>query len=107
MTLWGYTAESVKARVLDDIDRLFAPWAVGRPENWKPAPATKELVALGYFLDEELRTLGVSDDDRRTQVAKYNRLSRTYDVWETAAECLREAFDGTVAKERKPHRRWG
>ena len=98
---------SVRAAVDADIDRLFAPWAEGRPANWAPDPMTKRLVALGYFLDEELRRLGCSEADRKIQLAKYNRLSRTYDIWQVAVECLNDVLDGTVEQGRVPHRRWG
>lgn len=102
-----YSATSVREAVEADIDRLFAPWLVGRPPRWSPDPATKRLVSLGYWLDSELVRLGCSDVNRRTQTAKYNRLSRTYDVWQSAAECLNDVLDGTVEQNRVPHRRWG
>ena len=102
-----YTAQRVKAAVEADIDRLFAPWLVGRSENYSCDSATKNLVSLGYWLEEELQRLGVNDADRRTQGWKYNRLSRTYDVWETAAECLNDVLDDKVEQNRRPHRRWG
>lgn len=102
-----YTAQAVRTAVEADIDRLFAPWLVGRPENYSPGPDLKLLVSLGYWLDEELRRLGCDDLDRKTQTWKYNRHSRTYDIWETAAECLNDVLDGTVDRDRKPHRRWG
>ena len=102
-----YQPTSVQAVVEADIERLFAPWLVGRPPNYSPDPATRRLVALGYWLDEELRRLSVGDVDRRTQLAKYNRLSRTYDVWHVATECLNDVVDGTVEQGRIAHRRWG
>lgn len=102
-----YTAEAVRAAVEADIDRLFAPWCVGRSENYTADPATKQLVALGYWLDEELTKIGMNDADRRTQCWKYNRLSRTYDIWQTAADCLNEALEGNVEQNRRGHRRWG
>lgn len=102
-----YTAGSVKEAVETDIDRLFAPWMVGRSENYKVDSATKSVISLGYWLDEELTRLGVNDVDRRTQTWKYNRLSRTYDIWETAAEVMNEVLDGQVEQNRRPHRRWG
>jgi hypothetical protein len=102
-----YTAQGVKQAVEADIERLFAPWLVGRSETYKADPATRNLVALGYWLGEELTRIGMNDADRRTQCWKYNRLSRTYDIWETAAECLNEALDGNVEQNRRGHRRWG
>lgn len=102
-----YTAEAVKLTVEQDITRLLAPWLVGRSPNYSMDTATKHTVATGYFLEEELRRLGASDDDRRTQCWKFNRLSRTYDIFETAAECLNDVLDGTVEQNRRPHRRWG
>jgi hypothetical protein len=102
-----YAAADIKAAVEADIDRLFAPWMVGRAATYTADPATKNLISLGYWLDEELRRIGVNDADRRTQCWKYNRLSRTYDIWETAAEVLNEALDGNVEQNRRGHRRWG
>jgi hypothetical protein len=102
-----YTAASVNEAVLADIDRLFAPWMVGRSENYKTDVATKNIISIGYWMQEELVRIGASDDDRRTQCWKFNRMSRTYDMWETAAECMNEAVDGQVEQNRRPHRRWG
>lgn len=102
-----YDATVIRASVDVNIDALFAPWAAGRPPRWSPDPATKQLVALGYWLDAELTRMGCSDLDRKTQIAKYNRLSRTYDVWNVAAECLNDALDGTIEQGRIAHRRWG
>ena len=102
-----YLPATVQAVVEADLDRLFGPWLVGRPPNYSTDKATKRLVALGYWLDEELRRLQVNDTDRKTQLGKYNRLSRTYDVWQVAAECLNDVLDGSVEQGRVPHRRWG
>ena len=102
-----YEPHRIKEAVEADIERLFAPWLVGRPETYVCDSATKYLISLGYWLDEELRRLGVNEVDRKTQQRKYNRLSRTYDVWETAAECLNDVLDGTVEQGGKRHRRWG
>lgn len=101
------TPEAVRAAVEADLDRLFAPWMVGRPPNYSPDRATKHLVSLGFWLDEELRKLGCNDADRKTQLGKYHRLSRTYDIWQVAAECLNDVLDGLVEQGRVPHRRWG
>lgn len=102
-----FLAPTIRAAVDSDIDRLFAPWLVGRPPNYSPDRATRNLVALGYWLDEELRRLGCCDVDRKTQLGKYHRLSRTYDIWQVAAECLNDVLDGTVEQGRVAHRRWG
>lgn len=104
MIVW--TAEAIQAAVNADIDRLFAPWAVGRPETWKPDPATKTLVAVGYWLREELEKT-CNEADTRTQLWKYNRFSRTYNVWQTAADVLNEALEGDIEQNRRGHRRWG
>jgi len=101
-----YTAERIKADVEANVERLFAPWALGRSENWKPDPATKSLIALGYWVDEELARF-CSDEDRRTQIQAYNRLSRTYDIYEIAADILNAARQGNIEKNRRGHRRWG
>jgi hypothetical protein len=102
-----YDALFIKRDVLAKIDELFTPWSIGRPETWVPSPDTKNLIALGYWLDDELKKVCVDDADRRTQLLKFNRLSRTYDIWETAAECINDVIDGTVEKNHKSHRRWG
>ena len=102
-----YTAQAVKARVEADVDRLFAPWRVGRPDTWIPDPATKMLVSLGYWLNEELAKVCTNEVDRRTQLAKYNRDSRTYDIWETACDCLNDVLNDNVEQNRRGHRRWG
>ena len=102
-----YTPEHVKNAVLKDVEQLFAPWAVGRPENWVCDPATKMLIATGYWIAEELKTICNNDADVRTQQGAYNRLSRTYDIYETAAEVLNDALDGNIDQNRRGHRRWG
>jgi len=102
-----YTAAKIRQTVEADVDRLFAPWMVGRPETYSPSPDMKSLVALGYWLNEELSRICPDEDDRRTQEWKYNRLSRTYDIWDTAAECLNDVLEGNVEKNRRGHRRWG
>lgn len=107
LTTKTYTAANVRQAVEADLDRLLAPWMVGRHENYSPGPDTKLLVSLGYFLTEELTKIAANEADRRTQEWKYNRLSRTYDIWETAAECLNDVLEGKVEQNRVGHRRWG
>lgn len=106
MTL--YTAESIKRIVEVNAERLFAPWLVGRPDTYVASPGLKSLVSLGYFLHEELTKIAANEDDRRTQEQKYNRLSRTYDIWESAAECLNDVILGTIPKfDGRRCKRWG
>lgn len=107
MTQLRYTAAGIKAAVDLDKERYFAPWLVGRSATYVADSNTVYTVATGYFLEEELQRLGVNDADRITQAWKYNRFSRTYDIFETAAECLNDVLDGTVEKNRIGHRRWG
>jgi len=102
-----YTAKFVQDAVEKDVERLFTPWAVGRPENWKPDPATKMLISTGYWIAEELKKICKNDADIRTQQGAYNRLSRTYDIYETAAEVLNDALDGNIDQNRRGHKRWG
>ena len=102
-----YTAAGIKAAVEADIDRLLEPWMVGRPENYTLDIAAKHTIATGYWMGEELTRIGMNDADRRTQCWKFNRHSRTYDIFETAAECMNEALDGNVEQNRRGHRRWG
>jgi hypothetical protein len=68
--------------------------------------AAKYTVATGYWLDRQLTRMGCNDADRKTQGGKYHRQSRTYDIFEIAAECMNEAVRGRVEQNRKPHRRW-
>lgn len=107
MTDTRYTGADVKDAVEADLERLTSSWTAGRPETWSPCPDTLRLIGAGKWLEEQLRTLCQSDDDRRTQLWKFNRLSRTYDVWDTAAECLNDVLDGHVEQNRRGHRRWG
>ena len=103
----SYTAESIKERVDAELDRLLEPWMVGRPANYTMDQAAKYTVATGYWLDAELRRLNCNDADRKTQGGKFHRLSRTYDIFATAAECMNDVLQGTVEQNRRPHRRWG
>ena len=103
-----YTAEEIRREVLNDFERLFSPYAVGRPDRWTPDPRTKEMLSIYYWLVEQLVLLGVSDDDRRTQQSFYNRWSRQdEDLFDLAARALNAVLDGNVQQNRKPHRRWG
>jgi hypothetical protein len=103
-----YTADNVRAAVDADRERLFAPYAVGRPPQWIPDQRTRDLLCVGNWLTEELRRLGVSEDDRRTQQHFYNRWSRSVeDLFELGARTLNTVLDGKVEQNRVPHRRWG
>ena len=103
-----YTSESVRAEVDKDRERLFAPYAVGRPDTWIPDPRTKDLICVYNWMVEELVRLGVSDDDRRTQQSFYNRWSRSDDdLFDLAARTLNAVVDGCVEQNRIAHRRWG
>src|SRR5439155_1319333 len=101
-----YTPKAVKTAVEEDIDRLFTPWALGRPEGWLPDPATKMLVSLGYWLKKELSKV-FNEIDLRTPLQRYNRKSRTFDMFQVASDVINEALEGKVEQNRKPHRRWG
>ena len=101
-----WTASQVKAAVDADIDRLLAPWMVGRPANYSMCESAKYTVATSYWLNEQLTPI-CNDADRKTQCGKFHRLSRTYDIFETAAECMNDVAQGKVEQNRKPHRRWG
>ena len=41
-----YTAEEIRREVLNDFERLFSPYAVGRPDSMDPDPRTKECLHL-------------------------------------------------------------
>lgn len=103
-----YTPEEVRREVDKDCERLFAPYAVGRPPQWTPDQATRDLVSVAAWLNEELLRLGVNDADRKTQNSYYHRWTRsTADYFMVAAEALNTVLDGAVEQDRKPHRRWG
>jgi hypothetical protein len=103
-----YTAEGVRHEVTKDFDRLFAPYTVGRSPNWTPDAATKDLISIGRWLDEELMRLGCNDADRKTQNGLYHRQTRSNsDYADVAADALNAVLDGTVEQNRVPHRRWG
>lgn len=87
---------------------MFAPYAVGRAENWACDIRTKDLVCIGNWLAAELVSLGISDVDRRTQEWRYNRESRSDpDLFEVAAQIMNDTVDGKVEQGRRYHRRWG
>ena len=103
-----FTAEKVRAAVDSDRERLFAPYIMGRSANWACDPRTKDLVCIGYWLQEQLALICANDDDRRTQQWFYNRWSRSDDdLFELAARTLNTVLDGNVEQNRVPHRRWG
>jgi hypothetical protein len=101
-----WTGTLVNDSVVPDMDRLLAPWFVGRPENYAMGASMRLTLSVGAWLDEQLATI-CNDADRKTQGWKYNRLSRSQDPLESAAECLNEALAGTVEQNRVPHKRWG
>jgi hypothetical protein len=103
-----YIADSIRKGIDSQRERLFASYAVGRPENWNPCPRTKDLVCLEAWLPEELQRLAVSDTDRRTQQEFFNRWARSDDdLFELAARTLNAVLDGEIQQGRIPHRRWG
>lgn len=108
MRIERYTPGEIRAAVEADRERLFAHYAVGRPSGWIPDPATRDLVATGRWLDEELRRLGVGDADRKTQNWYYNRWTRSDgDYAKVAAGALNTVLDGAVEQGRVNLRRWG
>ncbi len=103
-----YTADLVRAEIEKHRERLFQPWAVGRPETWVPDPRTKDLICIGYWIGEELVKLGANEADRKTQSHFYNRWSRSEeDLLDLAARTLNTVLDGQVEQNRIPLRRWG
>jgi hypothetical protein len=103
-----YTAKHVRGEVDKDRERLFAPYAEGRPKNWACDSRTKDMICIGNWLMEELVRLKVNDDDRRTQQHYFNRWCRSdHDLFDLAARTLNTVLDGKVEQNRKPHRRWG
>jgi len=103
-----YTADGIRKAVEEKQEELFAPYAVGRPTNWIVDFRTKELVCIGNWLSAELTATCATEDDRRTQQWKYNRLSRSDDdLYQCAADIMNEVLDGKVEQNRIPHHRWG
>lgn len=101
------TAAGVNGLVDANIDRLLQPWLEGRSANYVMDPLARYVVATSYWLDEVLQTITANDADRKTQLSKFHRMSRSFDVFEVAAECINDVIDGKVEQNRKPHRRWG
>lgn len=88
--------------------RLFAPWAVGRPEGWTTDRRTHDMICLGFWLREELTRQGLSDADRKTQESYFHRWSRSHeDLFALVANILKDAEDGNIEQNRVPHHRWG
>lgn len=103
-----YTAAEVRASIEANRERLFAPFAVNRPSNWSPCQRTRDLVCIGYWIEEEMIILGANDADRKTQGSYYNRWSRSEDdLFELGARTLNTVLDGAVEQNRIPLRRWG
>lgn len=103
-----YTAEYIKQEVETNEESLFSSYAAGRSETWSCDKRTKELVCIAAWLQDELVKIGASDADRRTQLWKFNRESRSdHDLYECAAAIMNEAVAGDVEQNRIGHRRWG
>ncbi len=103
-----YSAASVMLAVRTNQDRLFAPYAAGRPPRWTCDQRTKDVWCIGCWLSEELSHLNVGDDVRKVQVAEFNRYSRSDEnLWDRAASIMNVAAAGEVDVNRKTHRRWG
>jgi hypothetical protein len=103
-----WTPELVKLAVEKDRERLFHPYTVGRPLGWSTDLRTRDLIAIGNFISEEVVRLGANEDDRRTQQQFYNRWSRSEDnLWDLAARTLNAVIAGEVEQNRVGHHRWG
>ena len=103
-----YTVEEVRREVDKDRERLFASYAFGRPPNWTPDQATRDLVCVGNWLAEELVRLGCNEADRKTQQHYYNRWTRSDgNYFLVAADALNTVLDKNVEQNRIPLRRWG
>ena len=103
-----YTAEVIKEDVEAKRVELFASYSIGRPENWTVDLRTKDLICLANWLSIELKLIGVSNEDRRTQQSLFNREGRSdLDLFECTAKIMNNALDGKIEQNRKTHRRWG
>ena len=103
-----YSPEMVREALEPHRERLFASYSANRPPGWSTDLRTKDMVCLGHWLTEELQRLEVSEVDRRTQQAFFNRWCRSdEDLFDLAARTLNAVLDGEVEQDRKPHHRWG
>lgn len=103
-----YTAQEVKDAIEKDRERLFAPWALGRPEGWACDSRTRDLVCIGYWLDEQMMSMGLDDRGRIVLLGFYNRRGRSEeDLFALGAELMNDALKDNIDRDRRPHRRWG
>ncbi len=103
-----YTTEYIRSQIGIHSDRLFAPWCIGRPDNWIPDSRLKETVVLGLWLREELVRIGLSDDDRKIQEGIFHRYSRSEDdLLSIAVQVMNDSISGNINRSRIPLRRWG
>lgn len=103
-----YDADKIREKVTSDCERLFASHSSNRPEGWVCDQRTKDVVCLGYWLNEELTMVGIDDVARIVQLGTFNRYSRSdHDIWLLAAQIMNDVVEGNVDRSRKTHRRWG
>lgn len=103
-----YAPEEIRAHIDQNRERLFAPYAIGRPPGWNVDSRTKDDVCITAWLREELSRIEIDDLGRRTQEGLYNRLSRgEHDLFTLAAFIMNETLAGKIDRFRVPHRRWG
>ena len=103
-----YTPIDIKQWVFESHERLFSSYSVGRPANWNCDARTRELVSLSVWLNEEMQLLSLDDAGRKAQLYQFNRRSRSEEnLYDLAASIMNEVVEGTIDRDRKPHRRWG
>ena len=103
-----YTVTEIRIAVEINRERLFAPMAVNRPENWACDPRTRDFVCIGNWIDEEMRALGLDDLGRITQNGQFNRRARSEeDMLAIAVTIMNDVLIDRIDRNRRPHRRWG
>jgi hypothetical protein len=114
-----YTADLIRSLVHGQQNHYFASYSEGRPEGWSCDQQVKDAVCISVWMNEELADMVaiqfagadgvlIDDDDRRAQQAMFNRWSRSRnDLFELAAEVMNQVVDGTIIRDRVPHKRWG
>ena len=103
-----YTAEEIRNAIEHDRERLFAPWAVGRPENWSTDQRTKDVVCIGNWMCEEMIRKGLDDPGRRALLHEFNRYCRNdEDLFVLSASIMNDMLTGNIDRNRRMHRRWG
>lgn len=103
-----YTPDEIRTAVEGDRVRLFAPWIVGRSENYSTDQRTKDVVCIGNWMNEEMTRKGLDDPGRRALLHEFNRYCRNdEDLFVLSASIMNDMLAGNIVRNRRMHRRWG